>query len=216
MARAIGSAGERLVHTEEVTGSIPVSPTSSQAGSNSRNRPSLSSGRVSANRPWPGHFDPGVSFIARQCSWAGIRCSCCQVAGSPDVAGVGPPGFADRTARAGGFPPGRVSRRTGGLREDDAAGAVGRTQRPGRGLGVGGRAGQRPEGPAHLRGQGAGCGAAGRPTGVRRGTAARDISGAYQHEICSEAFENCRDLSRRSSGMRSASTEVGRCRYQRP
>src|SRR5450755_425504 len=26
--RAIGSAGERLVHTEEVTGSIPVSPTS--------------------------------------------------------------------------------------------------------------------------------------------------------------------------------------------
>ena len=27
-ARAIGSAGERLVHTEEVTGSIPVSPTS--------------------------------------------------------------------------------------------------------------------------------------------------------------------------------------------
>ena len=29
-ARAIGSAGERLVHTEEVTGSIPVSPTRSQ------------------------------------------------------------------------------------------------------------------------------------------------------------------------------------------
>ena len=28
-ARAIGSAGERLVHTEEVTGSIPVSPTPS-------------------------------------------------------------------------------------------------------------------------------------------------------------------------------------------
>ena len=27
MAWAIGSAGERLVHTEEVTGSIPVSPT---------------------------------------------------------------------------------------------------------------------------------------------------------------------------------------------
>jgi hypothetical protein len=26
-SRAIGSAGERLVHTEEVTGSIPVSPT---------------------------------------------------------------------------------------------------------------------------------------------------------------------------------------------
>jgi hypothetical protein len=31
-ARAIGSAGERLVHTEEVTGSIPVSPTSSGPG----------------------------------------------------------------------------------------------------------------------------------------------------------------------------------------
>jgi hypothetical protein len=28
--RAIGSAGERLVHTEEVTGSIPVSPTTKQ------------------------------------------------------------------------------------------------------------------------------------------------------------------------------------------
>src|ERR1019366_7490279 len=28
--RAIGSAGERLVHTEEVTGSIPVSPTRSE------------------------------------------------------------------------------------------------------------------------------------------------------------------------------------------
>ena len=32
LARAIGSAGERLVHTEEVTGSIPVSPTRSEAG----------------------------------------------------------------------------------------------------------------------------------------------------------------------------------------
>ena len=30
--RAIGSAGERLVHTEEVTGSIPVSPTSPEHG----------------------------------------------------------------------------------------------------------------------------------------------------------------------------------------
>ena len=30
--RAIGSAGERLVHTEEVTGSIPVSPTSVRPG----------------------------------------------------------------------------------------------------------------------------------------------------------------------------------------
>jgi hypothetical protein len=29
--RAIGSAGERLVHTEEVTGSIPVSPTRQNA-----------------------------------------------------------------------------------------------------------------------------------------------------------------------------------------
>ena len=29
-ARAIGSAGERLVHTEEVTGSIPVSPTTAR------------------------------------------------------------------------------------------------------------------------------------------------------------------------------------------
>src|SRR5207248_6248996 len=32
LARAISSAGERFVHTEEVTGSIPVSPTSISAG----------------------------------------------------------------------------------------------------------------------------------------------------------------------------------------
>jgi hypothetical protein len=31
--RAIGSAGERFVHTEEVTGSIPVSPTRRAAAS---------------------------------------------------------------------------------------------------------------------------------------------------------------------------------------
>src|SRR4029453_10259385 len=31
-SRAISSAGERFVHTEEVTGSIPVSPTSKPAG----------------------------------------------------------------------------------------------------------------------------------------------------------------------------------------
>ena len=30
-ARAISSAGERFVHTEEVTGSIPVSPTSTNS-----------------------------------------------------------------------------------------------------------------------------------------------------------------------------------------
>jgi hypothetical protein len=35
--RAISSAGERFVHTEEVTGSIPVSPTIR----NSRSDPSL-------------------------------------------------------------------------------------------------------------------------------------------------------------------------------
>ena len=48
--RAIGSAGERLVHTEEVTGSIPVSPTSpelalSQLSSSIRQASPLSSGR---------------------------------------------------------------------------------------------------------------------------------------------------------------------------
>jgi hypothetical protein len=31
-SRAISSAGERFVHTEEVTGSIPVSPTGITAG----------------------------------------------------------------------------------------------------------------------------------------------------------------------------------------
>jgi hypothetical protein len=36
--RAIGSAGERLVHTEEVTGSIPVSPTQVKARFQSRSR----------------------------------------------------------------------------------------------------------------------------------------------------------------------------------
>ena len=37
--RAIGSAGERLVHTEEVTGSIPVSPTQLSGQSRSRDWP---------------------------------------------------------------------------------------------------------------------------------------------------------------------------------
>ena len=37
--RAIGSAGERLVHTEEVTGSIPVSPTQLKGRFRLRNRP---------------------------------------------------------------------------------------------------------------------------------------------------------------------------------
>jgi hypothetical protein len=37
-ARAIGSAGERLVHTEEVTGSIPVSPTQVRGRLPSRDR----------------------------------------------------------------------------------------------------------------------------------------------------------------------------------
>src|SRR6204780_771725 len=40
-ARAIGSAGERLVHTEEVTGSIPVSPTQLKGRFPVRDRPSL-------------------------------------------------------------------------------------------------------------------------------------------------------------------------------
>jgi hypothetical protein len=39
--RAIGSAGERLVHTEEVTGSIPVSPTQLSGQLRSRNWPFL-------------------------------------------------------------------------------------------------------------------------------------------------------------------------------
>ena len=39
--RAIGSAGERLVHTEEVTGSIPVSPTQLSGQFRARNWPFL-------------------------------------------------------------------------------------------------------------------------------------------------------------------------------
>src|ERR1700679_3179393 len=39
--RAIGSAGERLVHTEEVTGSIPVSPTQLSGQFQSRDWPFL-------------------------------------------------------------------------------------------------------------------------------------------------------------------------------
>src|SRR5579863_8088668 len=38
-SRAIGSAGERLVHTEEVTGSIPVSPTRYKPRSEAGGRP---------------------------------------------------------------------------------------------------------------------------------------------------------------------------------
>jgi hypothetical protein len=40
-SRAIGSAGERLVHTEEVTGSIPVSPTQVRGRFQTRDRPFL-------------------------------------------------------------------------------------------------------------------------------------------------------------------------------
>jgi hypothetical protein len=50
-SRAIGSAGERLVHTEEVTGSIPVSPTTERR-----------SGRVSR----PGDHVPGVLAARRE------------------------------------------------------------------------------------------------------------------------------------------------------
>ena len=42
--RAIGSAGERLVHTEEVTGSIPVSPTGSSARRTAGRRPRAAPG----------------------------------------------------------------------------------------------------------------------------------------------------------------------------
>jgi hypothetical protein len=42
--RAIGSAGERLVHTEEVTGSIPVSPTKLSGRFRPRDRPFLDLG----------------------------------------------------------------------------------------------------------------------------------------------------------------------------
>ena len=41
LRRAIGSAGERLVHTEEVTGSIPVSPTSSEAKTAATTTPAI-------------------------------------------------------------------------------------------------------------------------------------------------------------------------------
>jgi hypothetical protein len=49
--RAIGSAGERLVHTEEVTGSIPVSPTQ------------LSGRFRSSDRPFAGHTTPEYSNV---------------------------------------------------------------------------------------------------------------------------------------------------------
>src|SRR5579863_3589871 len=55
--RAIGSAGERLVHTEEVTGSIPVSPTRSEAMPTSLKiiLGSHSFSQRSASRYAPGH-----------------------------------------------------------------------------------------------------------------------------------------------------------------
>jgi hypothetical protein len=74
MARAIGSAGERLVHTEEVTGSIPVSPTSSQAGSKSRNRPPLSSG--SSKRQQRPSRDQLLAQLAKRFAGGLGRCLC--------------------------------------------------------------------------------------------------------------------------------------------
>ena len=60
--RAIGSAGERLVHTEEVTGSIPVSPTDvspgrrlyEQLSSRAKDGSCRRIGRNSGDRPRPG------------------------------------------------------------------------------------------------------------------------------------------------------------------
>ena len=64
--RAIGSAGERLVHTEEVTGSIPVSPTQLSGQLRSCNWPG--GGPANVTVPQHGHTRPGSrsSVTSRQ------------------------------------------------------------------------------------------------------------------------------------------------------
>src|SRR5579875_2851728 len=98
---------------------------------------------------------------------AGVRRCRVEAPASPGAARDGPPGAANRQAGAGGLPPGRLGGRAARLREDDAFVAVGRARRQGLRVGVGGREGQRPEGPAQLRGGGIARGAAGGRAGVR-------------------------------------------------
>ena len=50
-ARAIGSAGERLVHTEEVTGSIPVSPTDAISRRSAAPQPASAARQAELLRP---------------------------------------------------------------------------------------------------------------------------------------------------------------------
>ena len=91
-------------------------------------------------------------------AWAALRASRVEAAPS-----LGPPRdcapfAADRTAGAGRSASDCLGGGAGRVREDDAAVAVGRAQRPALRLGIAGRAGQRPEDPAHLRRRSARCG----------------------------------------------------------
>jgi hypothetical protein len=58
-ARAISSAGERFVHTEEVTGSIPVSPTVVAGAANHVFVQAVGKGRSFQDRPF---VVPGIRW----------------------------------------------------------------------------------------------------------------------------------------------------------
>jgi hypothetical protein len=146
-SRAISSAGERFVHTEEVTGSIPVSPTSARAtcvrGKRGPGRPRRvcsASPRVAGGFAHP--YPPGL-WLRRAvgCGERGpgrLRRVC---SASPRVAG----GFAHP------HPPGPWLRRAVGCGRDGCASAGGVSVRPPRmwllragGCGPGGRFFVRP------------------------------------------------------------------------
>jgi hypothetical protein len=62
--RAIGSAGERLVHTEEVTGSIPVSPTQLTGQLRSCDRPFFSLVQQQSAAVTPGSLELRHTFVS--------------------------------------------------------------------------------------------------------------------------------------------------------
>ena len=112
---------------------------------------------------WTARNLPGAAY-----AWAAVRA--CRVEAAPSL---GPPGdrapfSADRSTGAERSASNCLSGGAGRIREDDAAVAVGRAQRPALRVGVAGRTGQRPEGPADLRRRSARCGRADRPAGIRR------------------------------------------------
>src|SRR5690606_32374058 len=108
---AISSAGERFVHTEEVTGSIPVSPTTtfscfSLSGPGFRRVLLHVPVAICSNQPRWGTHPARVNAVVVLCRRSrGVACCCCA---------VGQPGGCDSSHQGGVRPPKEVSVRPPG------------------------------------------------------------------------------------------------------